>query len=207
MNTAERFHAETRHDPLITTPAFDRARRARATRDRGEQVQKIEAPQIEPPKCRVDAYKPTFRPRPRGGRRHQAGRLRTHRQRLALLAAAITVAATLGIAAGALAGAALTRQASEQPDTNNLRGVSRSSVPNHRAQSVDRHQQQNANAHLPRRRSFDARKSASRARSKAHAFWRKPSTGSRKPAITRPPRLPTQPLHRREASGQRPRGL
>ena len=110
--------------PLIT-PAPSIAPDAPAQYEiAASEAQKIEAPQIEPPKIpRVDAYKPTFRPRPVADAAAKPNASSTHRQRLALLAAAITVAATLGIAAGALAGAALTRQASEQPDTNNLRGV------------------------------------------------------------------------------------
>jgi hypothetical protein len=86
---------------------------------------KIDAPQIEPPKMpRAEAFKPTFRPRPAvtaAPAKPEASSARS--QRFALLAASITIAAALGTAAGALAGAALTRQPSEQPDSNSLRGV------------------------------------------------------------------------------------
>jgi hypothetical protein len=88
------------------------------------EAQKIDAPEIELPKMpRADAFKPTFRPRSAIAATAAKPDVSSARPRLALLAASITIAAALGTAAGALAGAALTRQASEQPDTNNLRGV------------------------------------------------------------------------------------
>ena len=113
--------------PLITTPApsiAPGAPESAKSEIAASETQKIDAPEIELPKMpRVDAYKPTFRPRTAADAAVKPDASSAHRQRLALLAAAITVAATLGIAAGALAGAALTRQASEAPDTNALRGV------------------------------------------------------------------------------------
>ena len=125
MNTPNDSTPKPDTTPLITTPAPSIAPAAPAQSEiAASEAQKIDAAQIELPKMpRVDAYKPTFRPRPAADTAVKPDSSSARSQRLALLAAAITVAATLGIAAGALAGAALTRQASEQPDTNNLRGV------------------------------------------------------------------------------------
>jgi len=112
--------------PLVTTaaPSIAPAPEPAKSEIAAGEAQKIAAPEIELPKMpRADAFKPTFRPRPAIAVAPAKPEPFSARPRLALLAASIVIAGALGTAAGALAGAALTRQASEQPDTNSLRGV------------------------------------------------------------------------------------
>ena len=126
MNTPNDSQPKPDTTPLITTPAPSIAPGApepAKSEIAKSEAQKIDAPEIELPKMpRADGFKPTFRPR-RAADIAIKPEVSSARPRLALLAASITIAAALGTAAGALAGAALTRQASEQPDTNTLRGV------------------------------------------------------------------------------------
>lgn len=126
MNTPNDSQPKPDTTPLVTAaapPLAPNAPEPAKPEIVASEAQKIAAAQIEPPKMpRADAFRPTFRPRPAAANAAKP-EVPSARPRLALLAASIVIAGALGTAAGALAGAALTRQASEQPDTNNLRGV------------------------------------------------------------------------------------
>jgi hypothetical protein len=124
MNTPNDSQPKPDTTPLVTTAAPSIAPAAPAQSEiAASDAPKIGAPEIELPQMpRADGFKPTFRPRPAIAAAVKP-EMSSARPRLALLAASIVIAGALGTAAGALAGAALTRQASEQPDTNALRGV------------------------------------------------------------------------------------
>ena len=127
MTTPNESQPQPEATPLIATPAPSIAPAAPEPAKPeavASEAQKIGVPEIELPKMpRADAFKPAFRPRPAMAAPPAKPEASSAHPRLALLAASIVIAGALGTAAGALAGAALTRQAGEQPDTNNLRGV------------------------------------------------------------------------------------